>query len=174
MLEKTLESPLDSKIKPLNLKGNQPFIFIGRTDAEAEAPILLATWSKSWLIRKDPDVGKDWRQEEKGMTEDNMVGWHHRLNGHEFEQTPGNGEGPGSLACCSPWGYKEWRDWRTTSVLPRLLKINILEYIFLCKKWSRELLKTTKLPSKGYPFYSQEYLFLTPSIKKDFQIFSLF
>ena len=168
-----LENPLDSKeIKPVNPKGNQPCIFIGRTDAEAEALILWPPDAKSQLIGKDPEAGKDWRQEEKGVTEDEMVGWHHRLNG--CEQTPGDSEGQGSLACCSPWGYKEWRDWRTTSVLPRLLKINILEYIFLCKKWSRELLKTTKLPSKGYPFYSQEYLFLTPSIKKDFQIFSLF
>ena len=85
MLEKTLESPLDSKeIKPVNLKRNQPWIFIGRADAEAEAPILWSPDAKSWLIGKDPDAGKDWRQEEKGMTKDEMVGWHHRLNGHGF------------------------------------------------------------------------------------------
>ena len=108
MPEKTLQSPLDCKeIKPLNPKGNQPWIFIGRTDAEAETPILSPPDAKSWLIGKNLDAGKDWRQEEKGMTEDEMVGWHHRLNGHEFEQAPGDGEGWGSLMCCSPWGSKE-------------------------------------------------------------------
>ena len=109
LLEKTLESPLDCKeIKPVNVKGNQPWIFLGRSDAEAEVPILWPPDVKSWLIRKDHDAGKDWRQEEKGMTEDEMVGWHHWLNGHEFEQAPGDGEGQGSLMCCSPWGHKEW------------------------------------------------------------------
>ena len=91
VLDKTLESPLDSKeIKPVNPKGNQLWIFIGRTDAEAEAPILWPPDAKSRLIRKDPDAGKDWGQEEKGAMEDEMVGWHHQLNGHEFEQTPGD------------------------------------------------------------------------------------
>ena len=108
VLEKTLESPLDCKeIKPVHPKGNQSWIFIGRTDVEAEAPILWPPDAKSWLIRKDPDAGKDWRQEEKGTIEDEMVGWHHWLNGHEFEQAPGDGEGQGSLACCSPCGRKE-------------------------------------------------------------------
>ena len=108
VLEKTLESPLDSKeLKQINPKGNQPWLFIGKTDAEAEATILWSPDVKSWLIGKDLHAGKDWRQEEKGMTEDEMAGWHHQLNGHEFEQTPGNGEGQGSLACCSPWGRKE-------------------------------------------------------------------
>ena len=92
MLEKTLESPLNCKeIKPVNPKGNQPWIFIGRTDAEAAAPILWPPDSKSWLMRKDPDAEKDWGQEEKGMTEDTMVEWHHPLNGHEFEQALGDG-----------------------------------------------------------------------------------
>ena len=92
VLEKILESPLDSKeIKPVNPKGNQPWIFIGRTDAEAETPVLWPPDAKNWLIGKDPDAGNDWRQE-KGMTEDEMVGWHHRLNGHEFEQAPGDRE----------------------------------------------------------------------------------
>ena len=86
VLEKTLEGPLDCKeIQPVHLKGNQSWIFIGKTDAEAEAPILWPPDAKNWLIGKDPDTGKDWRQEEKGMTEDEMVGWHHQLNGHEFE-----------------------------------------------------------------------------------------
>ena len=108
VLEKTLESPVDGKkFKLVNPKGNQSWIFIGRTDAEAEAPILWPPDAKDWLIGKDPDAGKDWRQEEKGMTEDEMFGWHHRLNGHEFEQVPGVGDGQGSLACCSPWGLKE-------------------------------------------------------------------
>ena len=107
VLKKTLESPLDdSELSPVILKGNQPWIFIGRTDAEAEAPILWPPDEKSWLIGKDPDAGKDWRQEEKGMTEDEMVGWHLWLR-HEFEQAPRVGDGQGSLACCSPWGHKE-------------------------------------------------------------------
>ena len=94
MLEKTLESPLDCKeIKPVNPKRNQLWIFIGRTDAEAEAPIPWPPDAKSRLIWKERDAGKDWRQEEKGMTEDEMVRWHHRLDGHEFEQAPGDGKG---------------------------------------------------------------------------------
>ena len=118
VLEKTLECALVSKeIQPVNLKGNQSWIFIGGTVAEAEAPILWPPESKNWLIEQDPDVkswliwkdpdaGKDWGQEEKGRTEDEMVGWHHRLNGHEFEKAWGVGEGQGSLVCCSPWGLK--------------------------------------------------------------------
>ena len=91
VLEKILKSPLDSQeIQPVNLKGNQPWIFIGRTEAEAEASLLWLPVAKSWLIGKDPDAGKEWRQEEKGMTEDEMVGWHHQLNGNEFEKTLGN------------------------------------------------------------------------------------
>ena len=99
---------MDQKeIKPVNPKGDQSWVFIGRTDVEAETPILWPTDAKSRLIGKDSEAGKDWGQEEKGMTEDEMVGWHHQLNGHEFEQAPGDGEGPGSLACCSSWGRKE-------------------------------------------------------------------
>ena len=105
---KTLESPLDSKkIKPVIPKGDQPCIFTGRTDAEAEALILWPPDAKSRFIGKDPDAGKDWSQEEKRTTDDEMVGWHHRLSCHEFGQTPGDGEGQGRLACCSPWGHKE-------------------------------------------------------------------
>ena len=107
VLEKILESPLDCKeIQSVHPKGNQSWIFTGRTDAEAETPILWPPHAKSWLIGKDPDAGRDWGQEEKGTTEDEMAGWHHRPDGHEFEQTPGVGEGQGSLACCSPWGHK--------------------------------------------------------------------
>ena len=105
---KTLESSLDCKeIQPVHPRGNQSWIFIGRTDVEAEIPILWPPDAKSWLIWKDPDAGKDWGQEEKGTTEDEMVGWHHRLNAHGFGWTPGVGDGQGGLACCSPWGCKE-------------------------------------------------------------------
>ena len=108
VLEKTLEIPLDWKeIKPVNLKGNRSWIFIGRTDAEAEASILWLPDEMNWLSRKDPDAGQDWRQEEKVMTENEMVGCHHQLDGHEFEQALRVGHGQGSLACCSPWGRKE-------------------------------------------------------------------
>ena len=107
VLEKTLESPLDCKeVKPVNPKGNQPWIFIGRTDAEAEAPILLPPDANSWLTGKDPDVSKDWRQEEKGTTEDEVAGWHHQLYGSEFEWTLGVGDGQRDLASCSPCGHK--------------------------------------------------------------------
>ena len=109
VLEKTLESPLDCKeIQAVHPKGNQSWIFLGRTHAEAETPILWPPDAKSWLIGKVPDTGKDWRREEKGTREDEMVGWHHRLNGHEFEQAPGVSDGQGSLLYCSPWGHKEW------------------------------------------------------------------
>ena len=105
---KILESPLDYKeIKPVSPKGNQSWIFIGRTDAEAEAPILWPPDVKNWLIGKDPDAWKDGRHKEKGTTENEMVGWHHWLNGHEFEQALGVGDGQGGLVCCSPWGCKE-------------------------------------------------------------------
>ena len=104
------------EIKAVNPKGNQSWISIGKTDAEAEAPILWPPEAKNWLIGKDPDAGKNWRQEVKGMAEDEMVGWHHWLDGQEFEQAPGNGDGQGSLECCSPWGHKkldmtEGRNW---------------------------------------------------------------
>ena len=94
------------EIKPVNPKGNQPWIFIGRTDAEAEAPILWPPDEKNWLIGEDADAGKDWGQEEKGTTEDEMVGWHHQLNGHDFEQALGVGDA-GNLVCCRPWGCEE-------------------------------------------------------------------
>ena len=108
MLEKTLQRLSDCKvIKPVNPKENQSWIFIGRTNAEAETPILWPPDAKNRLLGKDPDAGKDWRQKEKGMTEDETVGWHHQLDGHEFEQALGVGDGQGSLVCCSPWGCIE-------------------------------------------------------------------
>ena len=117
VLEKTLECPLDCKeIQPVHPKGDQSWVFIGRTDAEAETLILWPPDAKSWLIGKDTDAGKDWGQEEKGMTEDEIVGWHHRLNGHGLGWTLGVGDGQGGLACCSSWGHKEsdmteWLNW---------------------------------------------------------------
>ena len=106
-LAKTPENPLDSKeIKPVNLKGDQSWIFTGRTDVEAEAPVFWSSDVNRWLTGKVPDAGKD-RGQKKRVSEDEMAGWHHRCNGHELGQTPGNGEGQGGLVCCSPWGHKE-------------------------------------------------------------------
>ena len=114
--EDSRESVGLQEIKPVNPKGNQSWVFVGRTDAEAKAPILWLPDVTNWFIKKDPDAGKDWRQEKNGTREDEMVGWHHRLNGHEFEQALAVGNGQGSLACCSPWGLKEsdtteWLNW---------------------------------------------------------------
>ena len=117
VLEKTPESPLDCKeIQSVHSEGDQPRVFFGRNDARAEALVLWPPHVKSWLIGKDSDVGRDWGQEEKGTTEDEMAGWHRQLNGREFEWTPGVGDGQGSLACCRPWGGKEldmteWMNW---------------------------------------------------------------
>ena len=108
VLEKTLESPLDCKeIQPVHPKGDQSWVFIGRTDVAAETPILWPPDAKSWLIGKDPDAGKDWGQEKKGTTEDEMAGWHHWLDGHEFGWTPGVGDGQEGLECCNSWGLPE-------------------------------------------------------------------
>ena len=108
VLEKTLESPLDCKeIQPVHPKGDQSWMFIGRTDTEAETLVLWPPHAKSWLIGKDSDSGRDWGQEEKGTTEDEMAGWHHRLDGHEFGWTPGVGDGQGGLECWDSWGLKE-------------------------------------------------------------------
>ena len=126
VLEKTLESHLDcQEIQPVHSKGNQSWIFIGRTDTEAETPKLWPLDARNWLTGKDPDAGKDWRWEKKGTTENEMFGWHHWLNGHEYEQAPGVGDGQGSLAYCSPWGHKEsdmteWLNWTECSHSQRL------------------------------------------------------
>ena len=121
VLEKTLESPLDWKeMQQVHPKGDQSWVFIGRTDVEAETPVLWPPDVKSWFTGKDPDSGKDWGQEEKGTMEDEMVGWHPRLNGHGFGWTPGVGDRQGGLACCGSWGHKEldmseWLNWTEES-----------------------------------------------------------
>ena len=117
VLEKTLESPLDCKeIQPVHFKGDQPWVFFGRNDAKAETPVLWPPHEKNWLIGKDSVAGRDWGQEERGTTEDEMAGWHHRLDGRESEWTPGVGDGQWGLACCDSWGHKEsdtteWLNW---------------------------------------------------------------
>ena len=127
VLEKTLASPLDcKKIQPVRPK-DQSWVFIGRTDAEAETPILWPLDAKSWIIGKDSDAGRDWGQEEKGMTEDGIAGWHHQLDGHEFEWTLGVGDGQGGLACCDSWGCREsdmtvWLNW--TELIFLMLIVN--------------------------------------------------
>ena len=134
VLEKTLEGSLDCKeIKPVNPKGNQSWIFIGRTDTKAEALILWPPDAKNWLISKDPDAGKGSRQEDKGTTEDEMTGWDHRLDGPEFEQAPVVGDGQGNLVCCSPWGHKEsdTTERLNWTALPLLLKDSHVLQTFL-------------------------------------------
>ena len=147
VLEKTRESPSDcKKIKQVNPEGNQSWIFIGRTDAEAETPILWPPDAKNWLFGKDPDAGKDWRQEERGTTEDEMVGWHHRLNGHEFEQAPGVGDGQRSLVCYSPWGHKESN---TTEQLNWYIHIDIIKQTNGVCFWRRPRLGGSQLGGKS-------------------------
>ena len=155
-LEKTLESPLDCKeIQAVHSKGGQSWVFIGRTDAEAETPILWPPHAKSWLIGKDPDAGSDWGQEEKGMTEDEMAGWHYWLDAHEFEWTPEVGDGQGGLECCDSWGRKQSD---TTEQLNWTeLRVNIIHYYFMY--WVFDLYvnfamqKTRVLKSSVYQSY---------------------
>ena len=159
MLEKTLESPLDCKeIQPVHSKGHQSWIFIGRTDVEAETPILWPPDVRNWLIWKDPDAEKDWRQEEKGTTEDEMVGWYHWLNAYEFKQALGVGDGQGSLTHCSPQGCKESDtterlNW-TEYILPKAIyRFNVdlnypwLEQIILKFMWA---IKDPELPKQSW------------------------
>ena len=142
VLEKTLESPLDCKeIQSVHPKGYQSWIFIGRTDAAAETPILWPPDVKNWFFWKDPETGKDWRLEEKGTREDEMVGWHHWLDEHEFEHTPGVGDRQGSLVCCSPWGCKE------SDTTERLIWTEVVTFWRLIQdeSWFRVLLKWSRL-----------------------------
>ena len=136
VLKKMLEGTLDCKeTKPGNPKGKQSWIFIGRTAAEAEAPILWPPDVKNWLIWKDPDAGKDRWQAEKGMTEDKRVRWHHRLYGHEYEQAPGDGGEQGSLECCTPWGYKE----SDATEQQQNCSTYTDKHLTVCGKWNRKL-----------------------------------
>ena len=133
--------------QPVHPKGDESWVFIGRTDVEAETPILWPRYAKNWLIGKDPDAGKDWRWEEKGTTEYEMVGWHHRLYGHEIELAPGVGDGQGGLACCSPWGHKEsatterlnWTELSSNGLVLAYLSITanspVLRSCWLLKEW---------------------------------------
>ena len=144
VLEKTLESPLDCKeIQPVHSKGDQPWDFFGRNDAKAETPVLWPPHAKSWLIGKDSDAGRDWGQEEKGTTEDEMAGWHHWLDGCESQWTPGVGDGQGGLACCDSWGHKE------SDMTERL---NWTELIDVCS-----FLAYKQLVSHAYSSYSLNY-----------------
>ena len=139
VLEKTLESPLDCKeIQPVHPKQDQSWVFIGKTDVEAKTPILWPCDAKSWLIWKEPDAGKDWRQEEKGTTEDEMVGWHHQPNEHEFVWTLGVGDGQEGLVFCSSWGCKEsdtleWLNWteQISNHYIVYLKQNVISQLYL-------------------------------------------
>ena len=148
VLEKTLASPLDCKeIQSVHPKGDQSWVFIGRTDAEAETPTLRPPHVKSWLIGKDPDAGRDWGKEEKGTTEDKMAGWHYRLDGHEFEWTLGVGDGQGGLACCGSRGHKEsdtteWLNW-TEHIVNTQVMLN---------KW---MLLTTSRPDQDPQWQTQ-------------------
>jgi len=150
VLEKTLESSMDCKeIQTVHSKGDQPWVFFGRNDAKAETPVLWLRHAKSWLIGKDSDAGSDWGQEEKGMTEDEMAGWHHRLDGCESEWTPGVGDGQGGLACCDSWGRKDsdkteqlnWTD-KCYFQFPRWLSSKELtcQHRWLrCHPWARKI-----------------------------------
>ena len=168
MLEKTLESPLDFKeIQPVHSEGDQPWDFSERNDAKAETPVLWPSHVKSWLIGKDSDAGKDWGQEEKGTTEDEMAGWHQWLDGHESEWTLGVGDGQGGLACCDSWGLKDsdmterlnWTDlnWETNATTIYISKVS--------KVFS------TRQEKKNFLY---EKLKMLPSYFKTFNSFSLF
>ena len=158
-LEKSLESPLDCKeVQPVYPKGDKSWVFIGRTDAKTETPILWPPFEKSWLIGKDSDAGRDWGQEEKGTTEDEMAGWHHRLNGHKFGWTPGDGDGQGGLAWCNSWGRKESD---TTEQLnwTELKFMKIIFQIYQCfniyEQYNSKMNRKILAGKLHYPFLSQ-------------------
>ena len=162
MLEKTLESLLDCKeTQPVHPKGNQSWVFTGKTNVEAETPILWPPDAQNKLIGKDPDAGKDWRWEEKGMKEDEIVGWYHRLNGHEFESLPGVGDGQGGLACCCSWGRKESvtterLNWTELNTKEKKFQLNFAKWIDPCHlKLCQEYYKNKELYT-----YIKYYCFL--------------
>ena len=168
VLEKTLESPLDCKeIQPVHPKGDQSWVFIGRTDAEADTPILWPPHAKSWLVGKDSDAGRDWGQEEKEMTEDEMARWHHWFDGHEFEWTPGVGDGQGGLACCDSCGHKEsdtteWLNW-TELMLALLLMTFLLKWAIL-SYWHVKSSLPSSFPSVIWDLNSLWNYFLCSSV----------
>ena len=158
VLEKTLGSPLDcNEIQPVHSEGDQPWDFFGRNDAKAETPVLWPPHEKSWLIGKDSDAGRVWGQEEKGMTEDEMAGWHHWLDGRESQWTPGVGDGQGGLACWNSWGGKEWDiserlNWTELS-MHKLFLAPYCFFVFCCSKSSVSMCKhCSRVPS---PILSQ-------------------
>ena len=162
LLEKSLQSSLDcKKMKPVNSKGNQPWILTGRTDAEVEAPILWPYDGKSWLTRKDSDAGKGWKQEEKGTTEDEMVGWHHWLNGCEFEQALADGEGQGNLACCRSEVTKSQTQ-LSYWTRPKMK----WHYVFLLMKSISILGLWAKSSLFGYPVFQQTTYSIKERVKK--------
>ena len=164
VLEKTLESLLDCKeIQPVHPKGNQSWVFIGRTDVEAEAPILWPPDAKSWLIWKHPDAGKDWGQEEKGTTEDEMVGWHHQLDGHGFGWTPGVGDGQGDLVCCSSWGHRVGHNW-VTELNWTELQCNYPAENYLCVKWKFVVVAQSVMSDSLWPHGLQHARLPYPSL----------
>ena len=152
--EKTLESPLDCKeIQPVHSEGDQPWDFFGRNDAKAETPVLLPPHAKSWLIGKDSDAGRDWGQEEKGTTEDEMAGWYHWLDGRESEWTLGVGEGQGGLACCDSWGHKEsdtteqlnWTEQHGDAFIQVKTLHTILDVFYYCLCYTRCVMFSQRL-----------------------------
>ena len=176
VLEKTLESPLDCKeIQPVHSEGDQPWDFFGRSDAKAETPVLWPPHVKSWLIGKDSDVGRDWGQEEKGTMEDEMAGWHQRLDGHKFEWTPGVGDGQGGPACCNSWGCKEldtterlnWTELNWNGKINKILKDCYSSTKEISESRTRLSVYTQWCRGRGYcfiPFLSTacSSFFLTP------------
>ena len=160
MLEKALESPLDCKeIQPVHSEGDPSWVFFGRTEAKAETPILWPADAKSWLIGKDSDAGRDWRQEEKGMTEDDMAGWHHRLNGCESEWTPGDGDVQGGLVCCDSWGRKVL-DVKSWTRLSDWTELNWTEWLLQLPYQGRDQIYTMWLPSFSMPVKDTKQLSL--------------
>ena len=161
---KWLSSSNSTEVQPVHPKGDQSWVFIGRTDVEAETPILWPPDAKSWLIGKDPDAGKDWGQEEKGMTEDEMAGWHHWLNGHEFGWTPGVGDEYRGLACCGSWGYKEWN---ATEKLNWSDETLLFSYLWKDTRWHQKHIplikkKNQKWKESNYQVNRQWMNFLKP------------
>ena len=156
------ESLLDCKeIQPVHPKENQFWIFVGRTDAEAETPILWPPDAKNWLIGKDPDAGKDWRQEEKGTTEDKIVEWPHRLDGYEFEQAPGVGDGQGGLGCCSSWSHKEsdTTEWLNCTEFQHIFLLSQDSVLLTAKRLEKasNFIPASQIPSR--PHFSHKQLY---------------